>query len=79
MAVFRTVITTTALWLASTQRGWALALPVEPASPLTVDLGYASYQGTHNTTTGLNVWKGYVGNCNVPSHYNEQHAHSFVM
>ncbi|KAI6382865.1 hypothetical protein MCOR25_000380 [Pyricularia grisea] len=26
--------------------------------PLTVDLGYALYQGVKNTTTGLSVWKG---------------------
>ena len=26
-----------------------------------VDLGYSIYQGVHNETTGLNVWKGYVG------------------
>ncbi|KJR87540.1 carboxylesterase type B [Sporothrix schenckii 1099-18] len=28
------------------------------ATPITVDLGYASYSGVHNATTGLNVWKG---------------------
>ena len=28
------------------------------ASSLTVDLGYAKYQGQQNTTTGVNVWKG---------------------
>jgi len=27
---------------------------------LTVDLGYAIYQGYSNTSTGVDVWKGYV-------------------
>jgi hypothetical protein len=58
--MIRSIITTAALWLANTPSGRALALPVDPASALTVDLGYASYQGAHNPTTGLNVWKGYV-------------------
>jgi hypothetical protein len=58
--MIRSIITTAALWLANSQSGRALALPVDPASALTVDLGYASYQGAHNPTTGLNVWKGYV-------------------
>lgn len=26
--------------------------------PLLVDLGYGIYNGVHNSTTGLNVWKG---------------------
>jgi hypothetical protein len=55
------IITTAALWLANTPSGQALALPVDSASALKVDLGYASYQGAHNPITGLNVWKGYVG------------------
>lgn len=28
------------------------------ASDPVVDLGYSSYQGYYNTTTGLNIWKG---------------------
>lgn len=30
------------------------------ASSLTVDVGYALYQGVHNTSTKLNIWKGWV-------------------
>jgi hypothetical protein len=62
------IITTAALWLANTQSGRALALPVDPASALTVDLGYASYQGAHNPSTGLNVWKGYVEAQEISAH-----------
>ena len=28
------------------------------SSSLTVDLGYAKYQGQQNSATGVNVWKG---------------------
>lgn len=31
--------------------------------PLRVDLGYQLYQGFHNTTSGLNIWEGYVSTC----------------
>lgn len=30
-----------------------------PSSAPTVDLGYATYQGYHDDTYGLNVWKRY--------------------
>ena len=30
------------------------------ASGLQVDLGYETYQGYHNDTSGLDIWKGYV-------------------
>lgn len=38
----------------------ALAAPLLNAEELAVDLGYGIYQGSHNFTTQLNVWKGYV-------------------
>jgi len=38
----------------------ALAAPLLNAEDLAVDLGYGIYQGSHNSTTQLNVWKGYV-------------------
>jgi hypothetical protein len=38
----------------------ALAAPLLNAEDLAVDLGYGIYQGSHNFTTQLNVWKGYV-------------------
>ena len=31
--------------------------------PLTVDLGYEVYQGTSNSTNGLNSWLGYAFHC----------------
>ncbi|CAK7234698.1 hypothetical protein SBRCBS47491_009037 [Sporothrix bragantina] len=34
------------------------APPAQGNDPLTVKLGYGTYQGVHNATTGLNVWKG---------------------
>lgn len=37
-----------------------LAAPLLSANELAVDLGYGIYQGHHNFTTQLNVWKGYV-------------------
>lgn len=39
---------------------FALAAPLLNAEDLAVDLGYGIYQGDHNFTTQLNVWKGYV-------------------
>lgn len=36
------------------------ALPAARSSAPTVDLGYAAYQGYHDDTYGLNVWKRYV-------------------
>lgn len=33
----------------------AVVLP--RSNGLIVDLGYATYQGYHNTTYGLNIWK----------------------
>lgn len=38
------------------------AAPLLNAESLAIDLGYSIYQGTHNSTTQLNVWKGYVEN-----------------
>lgn len=35
------------------------ALPTARSSAPTVDLGYATYQGYHDDTYGLNVWKRY--------------------
>lgn len=32
------------------------------AGPI-VDLGYGRYQGYYNSESGLNVFKGYVANC----------------
>ncbi|KAI9728737.1 MAG: hypothetical protein M1828_002843 [Chrysothrix sp. TS-e1954] len=32
--------------------------PSNEAASLAIDLGYDVYQGVHNTTTGLNTWKG---------------------
>ena len=32
------------------------------ASSLHVDLGYAVYQGNTNSTSGLNIWRGYGSN-----------------
>lgn len=33
------------------------------SSSLEVDLGYEVYQGHQNTTTGLNLWRGYFSGC----------------
>lgn len=30
------------------------------SGPLVVDLGYEIYEGYHNQSTGLNIWKGYA-------------------
>lgn len=37
-----------------------LAAPLNDAQDLAVDLGYGIYQGEYNSTTQLNVWRGYV-------------------
>jgi hypothetical protein len=39
------------------------------AYPLLVDLGYGIYNGDHNSTTQLNVWKGYccTGSTETPA------------
>jgi hypothetical protein len=37
-----------------------LAVPILQAHHLELDLGYGIYQGAYNSTTQLNVWKGYV-------------------
>lgn len=29
------------------------------SDPLEIDVGYATYRGHHNDTTGLNTWLGY--------------------
>ncbi|CAK7205371.1 hypothetical protein SEUCBS139899_008141 [Sporothrix eucalyptigena] len=34
------------------------APPAQGSDPLTVKLGYGTYQGVHNDTSGLNVWLG---------------------
>lgn len=31
----------------------------QTSDPLEVDVGYATYRGYHNDTTGLNTWLGY--------------------
>ncbi len=36
---------------------------------LTVDLGYAVYQGVNNATQGLNSWKGYANHVVTPGQY----------
>jgi hypothetical protein len=35
---------------------------VTGSSDLEVDLGYEVYEGYHNQTTGINIWRGYVKN-----------------
>lgn len=35
-----------------------------PSEPI-VDLGYSSYRGYYNTTTGLNIWKGCAATCPI--------------
>lgn len=58
-----------ALRLASPVAAAALHFPTWPKPPtdshvdaknLTVDIAYGVYQGVHNSSTKLNVWKGYV-------------------
>ncbi|KAF3034908.1 hypothetical protein E8E12_005489 [Didymella heteroderae] len=56
MAPIHPVITAAVLCLLGSQ--YALAAPLFNAGDLTVDLGYGIYQGGHNSTTQLNVWKG---------------------
>lgn len=34
--------------------------PPSSADPLLVDLGYGVYKGVYNSTSDLNIWKGYV-------------------
>lgn len=38
----------------------ALAASLVNLQYLVVDLGYGIYQGAYNSTTHLNIWKGYV-------------------
>lgn len=33
---------------------------VQKVSNLSIDVDYAVYEGYHNSTSGLNIWKGYV-------------------
>lgn len=56
------VIAHIAWWLASVNAAFAEEVqPVERrALNLTVDLGYGIYNGVYNSTTDLNIWKGYV-------------------
>ncbi|XPS67857.1 hypothetical protein M3J09_000151 [Ascochyta lentis] len=56
MALMRQFFSTAALCLLAGQT--ALAAPLLNAQDLAVDLGYGVYQGAHNSTTQLNVWKG---------------------
>jgi hypothetical protein len=58
MAPMHRVIAAAAICLLNGQS--ALAAPLLNAEDLAVDLGYGIYQGSHNFTTQLNVWKGYV-------------------
>lgn len=52
------VITLVATWAAA-PFAQGRALPTtRPSAPM-VDLGYATYQGYHDDTYGLNVWKRY--------------------
>jgi hypothetical protein len=39
----------------------------------TVDLGYGKYQGYHDSTSGLNVWKGSVIRHGIPLIYALRH------
>jgi hypothetical protein len=65
-------IVTVALCLLGGQS--AQAAPLLNARNLAIDLGYGIYQGVHNFTTQLNVWKGYV---NYP-HILDKIAHMFT-
>ena len=38
----------------------ALAASLVNLQDLIVDLGYGVYRGAHNSTTHLDIWKGYV-------------------
>lgn len=58
MAPIHCVIAAAAICLLGGQS--ALAVPVFNTEDLTIDLGYGVYQGSHNSTSQLNVWKGYV-------------------
>lgn len=58
MAPMRQTIVVVALCLLGRQS--ALAAPIFNAQDLAIDLGYEIYQGVHNFTAQLNVWKGYV-------------------
>src|SRR5690242_3140173 len=58
MAILQKLVVTMALWLATTQAATAVAAQTATPVDLKVDLGYASYQGFHNQTTGLNIWRG---------------------
>ncbi|KAH7062714.1 carboxylesterase [Paraphoma chrysanthemicola] len=57
MNAIRSLVAIAAFSIAGIQGGDALSLPSAASGP-TVHLGYASYQGVYNATTGLNVWKG---------------------
>ncbi|UPX18276.1 uncharacterized protein EKO05_0008580 [Ascochyta rabiei] len=56
MTSLRRVFATAALCVLGGQT--VLAAPLSSAHDLAVDLGYGVYQGAHNSTTQLNVWKG---------------------
>lgn len=38
----------------------SLAAPSAKAQNLTVDLGYEVYRGAYDSTTQLDIWRGYV-------------------
>jgi hypothetical protein len=57
MALIRQVFAAATISLLSGQT--ALAAALLHAHDLSIDLGYGIYQGAHNPTTQLNVWKGY--------------------
>lgn len=51
----------------SLQTGAAAGKSCGQVKSLTVDVGYAKYEGYHNETTALNYWKGYERACTNPS------------
>lgn len=55
-----------ATWAAAPHVVHGRVLRTARASAPTVDLGYATCQGYHDDTFGLNVWKGYVDTSFLP-------------
>jgi hypothetical protein len=58
MSPLRPKFALTAICLLSGQA--ALAASLANLQDLVVDLGYGVYRGAYNSTTHLNIWKGYV-------------------
>ena len=63
-------ITSMLMLLATAPFAQARVLQTARSSAPTVDLGYATYQGFHDDTYGLNVWKGYFFAFSKPSYLN---------